>query len=613
MEALNWSTEKDEQLSNILTQVRESEEYRCVIIDQSVKGETICAYKDNDALTYLNSRYDAEYAAETWVDGIDNIKYKSLYVTVGISNGMYIRSLLKKLGKENDVIVYEPCAAIFLKIIENVDMTDIFQDRRVYIYVRDINDVFFRKVFKFLCRYERINYTHILFPPNYIRLFEREMNEAVQICEKVVKETEAEASTLYQYSDEMNDNMIENIVYIPMATSIDQLKKKIQEMEGYMNSPMIIVGAGPSLDKNIEELKNFKDKAFIVATDSAILAMLKHHIIPDLLVTIDPHKPLELFKDEITQNIPYVVCMQTRSEVMRLHKGKKFLFASDSISCDLYERYHKELSPLQTGGSVACNAFSLARFLEFKNIVLIGQDLAFTGNQKHVKEIYEDTDIDDEDSPYAYVKDTEGNDILTYANFKLYKEWFETEIAEMKGIRVINATEGGAYIEGAEHLTLKQVHEELCEKNYAFENMVNAADEVFNEGEKKELQCFVSQLPQTGLCMKNKLNETIELYKKMKWLIESGKINDSEFMDVDQKIRVNTLEFDRSPYMELVQMYAKEQEFKTLDGVYDASDYEKESEKDMQNVIDKGIQLLETYLNANEKVLKRLENIKQSL
>ena len=60
-------------------------------------------------------------------------------------------------------------------------------------------------------------------------------------------------------------------------------------------------------------------------------------------------------------------------------------------------------------------------------------------------------------------------EVLSDARFGLYRSWFEhriketTKEAEKIGIplpRFINATEGGSYIKGMEHLSLAKVWEE---------------------------------------------------------------------------------------------------------------------------------------------------------
>ena len=65
--------------------------------------------------------------------------------------------------------------------------------------------------------------------------------------------------------------------------------------------PAIIVSAGPSLNENIEELKKAKNKAFIIAVDTAMKPLLRNGIIPDMYAIIDGTKPLELVAVEEKQ------------------------------------------------------------------------------------------------------------------------------------------------------------------------------------------------------------------------------------------------------------------------------------------------------------------------
>lgn len=148
------------------------------------------------------------------------------------------------------------------------------------------------------------------------------------------------------------------------------------------------------MDKNINELKQAKGKAFILVVDTALKALLKRDIIPDLIITIDSHKPPVLFMHPRFKDIPMVVCDCSNYELYLFHKGKRFYFSeTDSYISYIYEKGTGEkLYPTETGGSVANNAFSLANILGFKNIILVGQDLAYTDKKKHTTDAYGNSD-----------------------------------------------------------------------------------------------------------------------------------------------------------------------------------------------------------------------------
>ena len=56
----------------------------------------------------------------------------------------------------------------------------------------------------------------------------------------------------------------------------------------------IVIAAGPSLNKNIKELKRAKGKAFLIAVDTAVKRLLKEGIVPDMYATLDGMKTAEL-------------------------------------------------------------------------------------------------------------------------------------------------------------------------------------------------------------------------------------------------------------------------------------------------------------------------------
>ena len=80
--------------------------------------------------------------------------------------------------------------------------------------------------------------------------------------------------------------------------------------------PAIVVAAGPSLNKNIDELKRAKGKAFIIAVDTAIKPLLKKGIIPDMFAIVDGKKPIELVQNEEVKKIPLLTSISASHDVL---------------------------------------------------------------------------------------------------------------------------------------------------------------------------------------------------------------------------------------------------------------------------------------------------------
>lgn len=88
--------------------------------------------------------------------------------------------------------------------------------------------------------------------------------------------------------------------------------------------PAIIVSAGPSLDKNIRMLKRAKGHAFLIGVDSALKALLREEIRPDIAISIDPGKNPELFTDDRLNELPFVVAGFSLPMIVRKNRSRVF-------------------------------------------------------------------------------------------------------------------------------------------------------------------------------------------------------------------------------------------------------------------------------------------------
>lgn len=574
--------------------------------EESVNGEKICFVNYNNRINYLNSRYDAYGAASIWANGFNDVNFKSIIILYGMANMMYVKALLERLGKDNIVMLYEPSQKLFRTALQEIDMREVLDDDRLFYFINGINTDAFRAYCKALFEYERIGFSKIAISPNYNQPYKSEIAEFLCMCEAEIFLFQIYKNTYIEYGAEMNDNLIDNIYGSIYTSSIDNLKVEIKKMN-IIDVPAFIVAAGPSLDKNINELKNAIGKSLIIAVDSSIRALLQRNIIPDLLVTTDPHKPMVLFEDERALEIPLIVCMHSRYEIMAKHRGQKFMFSDSDYIIDIYNRFGKEISSLQTGGSVANTAFSLVKFLGFKTIVLMGQDLAFTNNKKHANNVYEEKEVgEDPSDKYTEVEGINGEPLLTFANFKVYRDWFEAEIRDNPDLKVINATEGGAKIHGAPNQTLKDTIEQNCILKIDFKNTISKVKDAFDDSQKIEYIEIFRRMVDKAKELDEKFKQGIRDYKRFKELIRNRKCNTIEFKKLMKKIEeINNIS-NVEVYMELVSMYAKEDEYKITENIYQV-DGNSSIESEGNAIADKGIAMLEAYIKANVRALDRIQ------
>lgn len=161
---------------------------------------------------------------------------------------------------------------------------------------------------------------------------------------------------------------------------------------GFTDVPAIICGAGPSLDKVAEELKELRSSTLIIAGGSAIAALSKMGVTPHLSLALDPNQEeLSRFKQSTNVSSPLLVAPRLQKEVWGTSMGPFVHLQTDTGG--LLETYlERELAiPLDRVGqelgseafSVTTLATSVAKFLGCKQIAFVGVDLAFTGGKRY--------------------------------------------------------------------------------------------------------------------------------------------------------------------------------------------------------------------------------------
>ena len=209
--------------------------------------------------------------------------------------------------------------------------------------------------------------------------------------------------------------------------------------------------------------------------------------------------------------------------------GKKVTVFRDVIAVEnWFVENIKGIIGLDPGNSVAILNFSIAQHLGCSPIILIGQDLAFSQDGKaHTGDTGYDDHGDDNlqdqsQSDLVEVIGYNGEKLETKKWWKIFKEWFELKIVK-DDIHCIDATEGGAYIEGTEVMTLKEVAEKyFTEKKIAFNQVCTPASsplkrtrrEALEDPIKEKIKIYKDIINRVGLVINLVEDSRIELIEK---------------------------------------------------------------------------------------------------
>lgn len=261
------------------------------------------------------------------------------------------------------------------------------------------------------------------------------------------KDLEAEA-----FMDSWVGTFIVNIV-----EHYDEIKsgRDISPFYGMFNHdvPIVSVGAGPSLDKNVHLLYNFP--GIILSTDRAYKMLRARGITPDLVFNVDCHYEHVLEMLDCPGSEDHRLIMNTCADpkIAKTWKGKKFWYLMkhpgvqfmDKVLPALFPKFHS----LPCLGNVGNGSVFFAEYMGFGPIVLIGHDYGYTDGKMHAQRFQFSPDgepmeieVDHAALLEARSGKVKAGDVVTYAPFLSYRDTLY-DLREKRGIDIINCTEGG--------------------------------------------------------------------------------------------------------------------------------------------------------------------------
>jgi hypothetical protein len=299
---------------------------------------------------------------------------------------------------------------------------------------------------------------------------------AVETLQGQIYQALADRTTMVKKTQVFLDNFIQNLPRVTASPGVNIFTGS------FSDTPAVIVSAGPSLDKNIHELRDKKDNTLIIATDTTLKPLLAAGIEPHFVMTGDPsHANYLHLKGAVTQEA--LLVMEATA-----HPQSPEGFEERTLAC-LYENsvLHSlselpgDKGRIRAWGSVATMALDFAIFTGCNPVIFIGQDLAYTDGRLYSAKVYfEDVWFSGIKTPEEREKrlaelragnnplvltDIYGRPIETTRALIAYRDWIIRIIYEHPERRFINATEGGILDGPVELLSLRETLDRDCGRN----------------------------------------------------------------------------------------------------------------------------------------------------
>jgi hypothetical protein len=468
-------------------------------------------------------------------------KFPILYF-YGIGNGIFFKTLLESNEYLKRVVLMEPELELFYVAFHFNDFSKSISENRLLLY--DANNIDFAIATEI---------TKVQQFKAYFKLYELHMvtdyyvdNYSKNIIDVNLVFTKAITHSVTSHGNSTIDNLmglehhIENIPNI--VDSIPMLKLKDQK-----NSNLaVIVSLGPSLTKQLELLKKNQHYMTIIVPEAVLQVCYENGIKPDMVLSLErtdftADLMKKTSKEAMKDTNFLVVSLMHKKAIDEFKKGRLAVIQRPLMYCTFF----KELFPwgyVGIGMSVSNMAVELAYILEYKNIVVIGQDLAYgrdgashaEGNVFGAEQLsYQDNDIEVE----AYGGKGKIRTSFSWNLFREYFEKFAKEAKDHSGLLLINATEGGARIQGALEMPFAEVIKKYADKSEKkipidftkFEKPTNVLSIL------KKSQRRLNQITKYGKIIQDKYEETFTMASEMSdHMIELNKTDDADKIDFDR-------------------------------------------------------------------------------
>jgi len=274
-------------------------------------------------------------------------------------------------------------------------------------------------------------------------------------------------NTSQMYQRKWSENFLNNMNYVAGIPHLSKVKVSKADTA-------IVIAPGPSLSKNIHLLREVKGKALLISVLHALPALIAEGITPDIVVQVDSYENegfITRIKHQIKSKIPVFVGATVLPKHYREFPAYNTVWTEPVGSIALALDSLLDLNfPYLTAGTVSLYAFNLCTQLNIKNIILVGQDLAFDGDVKYTGEeglqeavASRKKSQEKGNMPLIEVDGYFGGKVLSPPDYVSYIALFEdcSKKSIHTGIKHFNCTEGGAKIQNFTQAPLSQVIKKL--------------------------------------------------------------------------------------------------------------------------------------------------------
>lgn len=396
---------------------------------------------------FLHSRYDPVREAEAWATRVP--ASDGLVVVYGLGLAYHVEVLLR-IRKPVRVMAIEPEPAVAWALLRTRPLERLLGNPRFQLLLTEPRKQFHAELnTAVLSGVAAGGWTLQVFP-SYARWYAGDIEELNRWLIDTVRSHRGNVATYQRWMRAWIHHPIDNLKYVAGRPFVDRWFGVLT------GQPAVLVAAGPSVTPNLPAIARLKGKVPIVAAGSGLGPLVQAGIEPDLVVSIDSGEANYRHFEGRDLAAPLVFSPEIYPRIVEEYRGPLVPMATMGGTTFQYICHLAGVRPslIPSGPSVANVAVALLRALGANPIVLVGQDLAYPGGRSHAAGVPTAVEIDVTRRDLLMVEGVGGGRVPTDRGLQAMRYWLEEYLAAVPDLCVINTSQVGARIRGAQEMTL---------------------------------------------------------------------------------------------------------------------------------------------------------------
>lgn len=297
----------------------------------------------------LHSRFDPVREAENLVQS-RGLHGGGNWIVFGFGLGYHVQAALRSMGPDDSLTVVELCPEVIAAALEHVDLTELLSSPQFQLWLPNGIPSLEQRIA------DISEDARVLIHPPSLALWRKQKLPLTDILDRLELDriNMQYSGAAYQEAVERNQEILD----------------ACNDVESYFgmieHSPIMVVGAGPSLDKVKPLIKKYRTSLFVIAVNAAFIPLRNAGISPDAVVCVEPRDAAEASFDGLGEDyVPLICVLGTNPEVVENWNGPRLKAYTDK-------------TPTPHTGTVAGCALDIAIRLGGNPVLLAGMDLALS-------------------------------------------------------------------------------------------------------------------------------------------------------------------------------------------------------------------------------------------